>query len=97
MVTGSHNLGFKASFANDENMAIVRGNKALACAYAVHVLDVFEHYRFRAVQEERLREAMLKGKAVTNVMNQGFLNVDDAWQDKYLAAGAVDLRSYLLA
>jgi hypothetical protein len=30
-------------------------------------------------------------------MNRGFLNEDDTWQDKYLALGAVDLRSYLLA
>jgi phosphatidylserine/phosphatidylglycerophosphate/cardiolipin synthase-like enzyme len=96
VVTGSHNLGFKASYANDENMAIIRGNKSLACAYAVHVLDVFEHYRFRAVQEERLRKAMLKGKSLQNVINRGFLNEDDTWQDKYLALGAVDLRSYLL-
>lgn len=96
VITGSHNLGFKASYANDENMAIIRSNKSLACAYAVHVLDVFEHYRFRAVQEERVREAKLKGKAVKNVINQGFLNVDDNWQDKYLAPGVKDLRSYLL-
>jgi len=97
VVTGSHNLGFKASYANDENMAIIRGNKALACAYAVHVLDVFEHYRFRAVQEERLREAMLAGKSLENVVNRGFLKEDDTWQDKYVGPGAVDLRSYLLA
>ena len=37
MITGSHNLGFKASYANDENMLIVQGNQALAQAYAVHV------------------------------------------------------------
>lgn len=95
VVTGSHNLGFKASYANDENLAIIRGNKALASAYAVHVLDVFEHYRFRAVQEDRARQAKLSGKAVKNVIDRGFLSVDDSWQDKYV--GAVDLRSYLLS
>ncbi|MDT0136449.1 phospholipase D-like domain-containing protein [Acidovorax sp. PRC11] len=97
VVTGSHNLGFKASYANDENLAIVRGNRALACAYAVHVLDVHEHYRFRAVQEEIRREAELSGKSVEKAVDKGFLKEDDTWQDKYVAPGHVDLRSYLLA
>ena len=47
VVTGSHNLGFRASSNNDENMLIIRGNAALAQAYAMHVMDVFEHYRSR--------------------------------------------------
>ena len=49
---GSHNLGYKASYGNDENLLIVQGNQALALAYAVHVLDVYDHYRFRAMQAE---------------------------------------------
>jgi phosphatidylserine/phosphatidylglycerophosphate/cardiolipin synthase-like enzyme len=97
VITGSHNLGFKASYANDENLAIIRGNSALANAYAVHVLDVYEHYRFRAVQEERLRDAVLAGKQVKNTVNSGFLSQDDTWQDKYVAPDVPDLRSYLLA
>jgi len=97
VVTGSHNLGFKASYANDENLAVIRGNRALACAYAVHVLDVYEHYRFRAVQEEIRREAELSGKSVEKAADRGFLREDDTWQDKYVAPGQVDLRTYLLA
>lgn len=97
VVTGSHNLGFKASYANDENLAIIRGNRALACAYAVHVLDVYEHYRFRAVQEEIRREAELAGKSVEKAVEKGFLKEDDTWQDKYVAPDQTDLRSYLLA
>ncbi len=97
VVTGSHNLGFKASYANDENLAVIRGNRALACAYAVHVLDVYEHYRFRAVQEEIRREAELAGKSVEKAVGRGFLREDDTWQDKYVAPGQVDLRTYLLA
>jgi len=48
VITGSHNLGYKASYENDENMVIVEGSKSFAAAYAVHVLDVFDHYKFRA-------------------------------------------------
>ena len=47
VITGSHNLGHKASFDNDENMVIIKGNKQLALAYATHVLDVYDHFSFR--------------------------------------------------
>jgi phosphatidylserine/phosphatidylglycerophosphate/cardiolipin synthase-like enzyme len=47
VATSSHNLGFKASYNNDENLLLVRGNQLLAQAYAAHVADVFEHYRWR--------------------------------------------------
>jgi len=47
VATGSHNLGFKASYNNDENLVIVRGNRPLAEAYATHIADIFEHYRWR--------------------------------------------------
>ena len=47
VITGSHNLGHKASFDNDENMVIVRGNTKLALAYTTHILDVYDHFSFR--------------------------------------------------
>jgi phosphatidylserine/phosphatidylglycerophosphate/cardiolipin synthase-like enzyme len=77
VVLGSHNLGFKASYSNDENMAIIQGHRAIAEAYAVHVLDVYDHYRFRAIQSE-LTRAGKKGWS-------GFLEIDDRWQDGYAA------------
>lgn len=48
MVTGSHNFSDSASQKNDENLVIVRGNKALAQAYAVHIQGVYDHYSWRA-------------------------------------------------
>lgn len=77
VILGSHNLGFKASYSNDENMLIVSGDRALAEAYAVHILDVYDHYRFRAIETERARQGK-KGWS-------GFLRTDDAWQDGYVA------------
>ncbi len=47
VVTGSHNFSKGASNANDENFVVVRGNQALARAYAVNCLSVYDHYRFR--------------------------------------------------
>ena len=76
VVLGSHNLGFKASYSNDENMAIVTGDQALALAYAVHILDVYDHYRFRAIESELRREGK-KGWS-------GFLDTTDDWQNSYV-------------
>jgi len=74
VVTGSHNQGYRASYNNDENLLIVRGHKALAQAYAVHVMDIYDHYRFRYVIQ-RDRANAFSG-----------LDPTDAWQDKYFEA-----------
>lgn len=86
VILGSHNLGFKASYSNDENMLIVSGNRALAEAYAVHILDVYDHYRFRAIETERKR----KGKKGWS----GFLETDADWQDGYVAHKKGQLTRY---
>lgn len=74
---GSHNLGYKASYSNDENLVIVRGHRPLALAYAAHVLDVFDHYRFRAVEAELAKK---KGSSVAAKKFDGFLDRTDGWQ-----------------
>jgi phosphatidylserine/phosphatidylglycerophosphate/cardiolipin synthase-like enzyme len=47
VITGSHNLGYKASYDNDENLIMIKGNKKLAMAYTTHILDVYDHFSFR--------------------------------------------------
>jgi phosphatidylserine/phosphatidylglycerophosphate/cardiolipin synthase-like enzyme len=47
VITGSHNLGYQASYNNDENLVMIEGNKKLAMAYATHVLDVYDHFSWR--------------------------------------------------
>lgn len=76
VILGSHNLGFKASYSNDENMLIVTGDQELAAAYAVHILNVYDHYRFRAIETERKRKGQ-KGWS-------GFLDTNDGWQNSYV-------------
>src|SRR5262249_10081318 len=49
-------------YANDENMLVIRGNRAVAEAYAAHVLDVYEHYRWRWRLQQPLRDAFAKLK-----------------------------------
>ena len=75
VVTGSHNLGYAASYNNDENMAVIRGHRALAEAYAAHVLDIYDHYAWRYWLEQKKYDAAWT-----------FLTPSDAWQDSYFDA-----------
>ena len=77
VVTGSHNLGFRASHNNDENMVVVRGHRSLAEAYACHVLDVYDHYAWRWWLNQNKEKF---GKP---------LDPTDAWQDRYIKDGKV--------
>ncbi len=47
VITGSHNLGPKASTKNDDNLVIVEGSSQLAQAYAVNIIAIFQEYRWR--------------------------------------------------
>lgn len=86
VILGSHNLGFKASYSNDENMLIVSGDRALSEAYAVHILDVYDHYRFRAIESDLAK----KGKKGWS----GFLELDERWQKHYVDRSKGDLMRY---
>src|SRR5205814_36589 len=72
VVTGSHNLGFRASHNNDENMVIIRGHRGLAEAYACHVLDLYDHYAFRLLLKQHPE---IFGRP---------LQPDDTWQERYI-------------
>ena len=79
VVTGSHNLGHKASYDNDENLVIVQGNKKLAVAYATHVLDVYDHFSWRWTVKREGKKA-----------DQKLATKPDLWLDRYFdAAGNV--------
>jgi phosphatidylserine/phosphatidylglycerophosphate/cardiolipin synthase-like enzyme len=75
VITGSHNQGYKASYCNDENLLILRGNQALALAYTTHVMDVYDHYRWRYLVQNQ------KSHAWTG------LQTTPDWQDRYFQKG----------
>lgn len=82
---GSHNQGYKASYSNDENLVIVSGHQPLALAYAAHVLDVYDHYRFRASEAELTADAKkkkVKPGSKDDPRWDGFLDTGDGWQAK---------------
>ena len=76
VVTGSHNLGYASSYDNDENLLIFSGQTALAQAYAAHVLDVYDHYRFRYEVEQKGQKAW-----------SGLSTTPD-WQPSFFQAGS---------
>ena len=82
VVTGSHNFSAPASADNDENFVIVRGHKALAAAYASHVMAVYAHYRFRSY----VRETRAQGKTPWS-----FLDDDDGWLKRELVSKAQEI------
>lgn len=85
-IFGSHNAGFKASYGNDENLIIVQNNPALVQAYAVHVLDVYEHYHTRAVLQVQ--------NAAKGHQWDGYLSTDDSWLS-YALSHKTDLSDYM--
>ncbi len=86
VATGSHNLGFKASYENDENLLLVSGDGRLAGAYATHVLDVYDHYRFRAWQAQSVDEGQ--------PLFSGHLEGDSGWLTAATAGDASALSRY---
>jgi phosphatidylserine/phosphatidylglycerophosphate/cardiolipin synthase-like enzyme len=88
VVTGSHNLGYRASHNNDENFVVVQGHKGLAEAYACHVLDIYDHYAWRYWLHEN---KSIMGKP---------LDPTPKWQNHYIKNGkpsAPELQFWLSA
>lgn len=77
VITGSHNLGYKASYSNDENLCIIRGNRAIAEAYTTHILDIVNHYNWRNKLVEKKKQGKNYKKAYYD------LDETDNWQNKY--------------
>ena len=68
-MTGSHNMGPKASGKNDDNMMIVEDDRALAEAYAVNIAGVYNQYRWR--------QRVLQGSKWKGLWD------NDHWQNDY--------------
>jgi phosphatidylserine/phosphatidylglycerophosphate/cardiolipin synthase-like enzyme len=69
VMTGSHNMGPKASGVNDENLLLIEGNGDLASQYAGHIMQVYSQYRWRQSVQEQQGKPSWEGLAD-----------DDKWQ-----------------
>ena len=74
VMTGSHNLGFKASSKNDDNLMIIEGNAPLAAAYAANIIAIYQNYRWNAYVETHRQDPHVWHGLVDN----------DTWQGSYL-------------
>ncbi|MFY9549764.1 MAG: phospholipase D-like domain-containing protein, partial [Thermoanaerobaculia bacterium] len=81
LLTGSHNLGPRASGTNDENLLIIRDAPGLAAAYATNIMAVYNQYRWRFRRQTQPKKKRWKG-----------LKDTDTWQNGYLKPGSPSLR-----
>jgi len=93
VITGSHNLGPKASGKNDDNMLIVDGSPKLAEAYAVYIMGVYEQYRWRYLQHQAEKGAAAATAAAADAApTWAGLVDDDSWQTPYFTAASPQQR-----
>jgi hypothetical protein len=81
VITGSHNLGYKASTKNDDNMMIVEGNAPLAASYAANIIAIYQTYRWNTYVDAHAKDPQVWHGLVDNA----------TWQDSYLKADGGDL------
>lgn len=86
VMTGSHNMGMKASRENDDNLIIIEGDQALAQAYALNIIAIFQEYRWRQY---------VNAHATAESASWHGLEDNDTWQDGYLLGGAAELNFWL--
>jgi phosphatidylserine/phosphatidylglycerophosphate/cardiolipin synthase-like enzyme len=82
LMTGSHNMGPKASASNDDNLVIIENAPGLAAEYAVYIMNVYGHYKWMFNEYVRSQE---KPQTAAKLSPQYDGNQDnDLWQQSYL-------------
>jgi phosphatidylserine/phosphatidylglycerophosphate/cardiolipin synthase-like enzyme len=88
VITGSHNLGQKASAKNDDNLVIIENAPGIAAEFAVYIMNVYDQYKWRYEKGLRAKQAALpKTPGAPQQKQWNGLQRTDAWQSaSYLAA-----------
>ncbi len=84
VMTGSHNLGPKASSENDDNVVLIENAPGLAAEYAVNILGIYGHYKSRHNAALAARGGPALHAGATSTMWKG-LKDSDKWQDAFLS------------
>jgi hypothetical protein len=72
VMTGSHDLGSESSAKHHSDLLIIENMPSLAAEYAVHLIGIFDRFRFRTVLAGRGDHRIFLG-----------LMPSDAWQERY--------------
>jgi phosphatidylserine/phosphatidylglycerophosphate/cardiolipin synthase-like enzyme len=88
LMTGSHNLGLKASQKNDDNLVILEGPHAgpLAAAYAVNIIGTYQTYRWNHYVSDA------QGKSVWHGLED-----NDKWQTGHLSGPSLEELKFWMA
>jgi phosphatidylserine/phosphatidylglycerophosphate/cardiolipin synthase-like enzyme len=88
VMTGSHNLGPKASADNDDNLVIIENAPGLAKEYAVNIMNVYGHYKWlynayiKSKGGTASSDSKVKKAATASPQYDGNLD-SDQWQQWY--------------
>jgi len=85
VMTGSSNMGPKASGKNDDNLVIIQGASGLAAEYAVNIMGVYGHYKW--LYNQSLKNQLGQAKAAKTAPQYDGNADDDQWQKGYLSPG----------
>lgn len=77
VITGSHNLGPKASSVNDENLVVVENDAPLAEAYATNIMSVYNQYRWRYSRMRGEQAQQWHGLKLTDAWQKPYFEVED--------------------
>ncbi len=80
VITGSANFSEASTRYNDENMLVIRGDRAVADIYLTEFMRMFQHFRFRSVAQKPT-----PGRVATDT---GHLRPDDQWRRPFYQPGS---------
>jgi phosphatidylserine/phosphatidylglycerophosphate/cardiolipin synthase-like enzyme len=83
VVTGSANFSDASTKNNDENMLVIRGDKRVADIYLGEFMRLWQHYRFRYIENK------LAAEGTTDKYQPNYLDPTPAWTDPYYKNGSV--------
>ncbi len=84
VMTGSHNLGPKASRENDDNVVLIENAPGLAAEYAVNILGIYGHYKSRHNAALAAKGGPDLRAGATSTMWKGLKDAD-SWQNEFLS------------
>jgi phosphatidylserine/phosphatidylglycerophosphate/cardiolipin synthase-like enzyme len=96
VISGSANFSDSSTRRNDENMLIVRGDKAVADVYVTEFMRLFSAFRLRRrVKAQAGKRAPAPGTRGSAKGNR-YLDPSPKWAERYYAAGSPSAQERLL-